>query len=226
VFSSRAIPGNEVAINRIINAMVARGVRVITDRDRLVHVSGHPRRDELREMYGWINPSIAVPVHGEAMHLAAHAELAADLGVPIVKVIGDGDVLRLAPGPVETVDEVEAGRIYRDGSLIGNLEAMGIPGRRRLSFAGHVAVAIVLDDRGEIAADPEIELTGLPLADRDGRPFQDSVMDSVNGALDSIPRPRRRDPEVVREAVRRAVRAGVASAWGKKPNCAVLVSVL
>jgi len=226
VFSSRAIPGNETAINRIINTMIARGVRVITDRDRLVHVSGHPRRDEMREMYGWIKPSIAVPVHGEAMHLAAHAELAADMGVPIVKVIGDGDVLRLAPGPVEKVDEVEAGRIYRDGTLIGNLEAMGVPGRRRLSFAGHVAVSVVLDNRGEIATDPEIELTGLPLADRDGRPFQESVMDSVLGALDSIPRARRRDPEVVREAVRRAVRAGVASAWGKKPNCAVLVSVL
>ncbi len=226
VFSSRAIPGNEVAINRIVNTMIARGVRVITDRDRLVHVSGHPRRDEMREMYEWIKPSIAVPVHGEAMHLAAHAELAREMGVPIVKVIGDGDVLRLAPGPVEKIDEVEAGRIYRDGSLIGNLEAMGVPGRRRLSFAGHVAVSVVLDSRGEIAVDPEIELTGLPLADRHGRPFQESVMDSVLGALGSIPRPRRRDPEVVREAVRRAVRAGVASAWGKKPNCAVLVSVL
>jgi ribonuclease J len=226
VFSSRAIPGNEVAINRIVNTMIARGVRVITDRDRLVHVSGHPRRDEMREMYGWIKPSIAVPVHGEAMHLAAHAELAVDMGVPTVKVIGNGDVLRLAPGPVDKIDEVEAGRIYRDGTLIGNLEAMGVPGRRRLSFAGHVAVSVVLDNRGELAADPEIELTGLPLANRDGRPFQESVMDSVLGALDSIPRPRRRDPEVVREAVRRAVRAGVASAWGKKPNCAVLVSVL
>ena len=87
VFSSRAIPGNEVAINRIVNSLIARGVRVITDRDRLVHVSGHPRRDELREMYGWIKPAIAVPVHGEAMHLAAHAELAVDMGVPI----GQGD---------------------------------------------------------------------------------------------------------------------------------------
>jgi ribonuclease J len=226
VFSSRTIPGNEVAVNRIMNTLVARGVRIVTDRERLVHVSGHPRRDEMREMYGWIKPAIAVPVHGEAMHLAAHAELAADMGVPIVKVIGDGDVLRLAPAPVEKVDEVEAGRLFRDGTLIGGLEGMGIPGRRRLAFAGHVAVSVVLDERGEVVAPPEVELTGLPLADRDGRPFQESVLDSVNGALDSIPRPRRRDPEVVREAVRRAVRAGVAAAWGKKPNCAVLVSVL
>jgi ribonuclease J len=226
VFSSRTIPGNEVAINRIVNSLVGRGVRVITDRDRLVHVSGHPRRDELRQMYEWLKPAIAVPVHGEAMHLAAHAELAAGLGVPAVRVIGNGDVLRLAPGPAEKVDEVEAGRIYRDGMLVGDVEAVGIPGRRRLAFAGHVAVSVVLDGRGDLAADPEIELTGLPLADRAGRAFEVAVMDAVLGTLDSIPRPRRRDPELVRDAVRRAVRAAVAAAWGKKPGCAVLVTVL
>lgn len=226
VFSSRAIPGNEIAINRITNALVRRGVKVVTDHDRLVHVSGHPRRDELREMYGFIRPQIAVPVHGEAMHLAAHAELARELGVPTVRVIGDGDVLRLAPGPVEVVDEVEAGRIYRDGTLIGTLEEMGVPARRRLAFNGHVAVSLVMDHRGEVLADPEVELTGLPLADRDGRTFVDRIRDTVDEAIGSIPRPRRRDPEVVREAVRRAVRANVAAGWGKKPNCAVLVSVL
>ncbi|MCB1502229.1 MAG: ribonuclease J [Bauldia sp.] len=226
VFSSRTIPGNEVAVNRIMNTLVSRGVRIITDSDRLVHVSGHPRRDEMREMYGLIRPRIAVPVHGEAMHLAAHAELARALGVPDVRVIGNGDVLRLAPGNPEVVDEVETGRLFRDGTLIGNLEAMGIPARRRLAFAGHVSVALVLDGRGDVLADPEVELTGLPIADRDGRPLLEAVRDSVDGAIDSIPRPRRRDPEVVREAVRRGVRAGVAAAWGKKPNCTVLVSVL
>ncbi len=226
VFSSRAIPGNEVAINRIMNTLVGRGVRIVTDRERLVHVSGHPRRDEMRELYGMIRPRISVPVHGEAMHLAAHAELARELGVPEVQVIANGDVLRLAPGPSAKVDEVESGRIYRDGTLIGGLEAMGIPARRRLAFNGHVAVSLVLDHRGEVLADPEVELTGLPLADRDGRPFIERIRDAVDDAIGSIPRPRRRDPEVVREAVRRAVRANVASAWGKKPNCAVLVSVL
>ena len=226
VFSSRAIPGNEVAINRIINAMVARGVRVITDRDALVHVSGHPRRDELREMYGWIKPQIAVPVHGEAMHLAAHAALAREMGVPEIRVIGNGDVLRLAPGPVEVVDEVEAGRIYRDGRLIRSLEQIGVPAPRPLPINGHIAIAIVMDHRGEILADPEVELTGLPEVDGEGRPFLERVLDAIDEALDSIPKPRRRDPEVVREAVRRAARGSVASAWGKKPNCTVLLSVL
>ena len=226
VFSSRVIPGNETAVNRIMNRLIARGVRVITDRDRLVHVSGHPRRDELREMYSWIRPAIAVPVHGEAMHLAAHADLARELGVPTVRVIANGTVLRLAPAPVVKVDEIEAGRIYRDGMLVGGLEAMGVPERRRLAFAGQVSVSLVLDQGGEVMADPEAALTGIPQADANGRSFEEMVLSAVDGALDSIPRPRRRDPELVREAVRRAVRASVAQAWGKKPNCAVLVTVL
>jgi ribonuclease J len=226
VFSSRAIPGNEVAINRIVNGLIIRGVKVITDRDRLVHVSGHPRREELRDMYRWVRPKVAVPVHGEAMHLAAHAGLAREMGVPTVLTISDGAIVRLAPEPAEVVDHIAAGRLYKDGRIIANLEATGIPERRRLSFAGQVSVAIALDDRGGIAADPDIELTGLPSEDAAGRPFDETVMNAVLGTLDSIPAPRRRDPEVVREALRRAVRAAVADIWGKKPNCTVFVMVV
>jgi ribonuclease J len=226
VFSSRAIPGNEVPINRIINALVARGVRVLTDRDRLVHVSGHPRREELRHLYGWVKPAIAVPVHGEAMHLAAHAELASELGVKTVLEIENGTMVRLAPGPATVVDEIATGRLYRDGRLIGDLEEMGIPARRRLAFAGHVGVAVVLDNKGEMLGDPEIALMGLPEEDSAGRPLAETVMNAALGAIDSIPRPRRRDPELVREAVRRAIRAEVAAVWGKKPNCTVFLSVV
>jgi ribonuclease J len=226
VFSSRAIPGNEVPINRIINGLIRRGIRVITDRDALVHVSGHPRRGELREMYGWVRPRIAVPVHGEPMHLAAHAELARGLGVPEVRIIADGAMLRLAPGRPEVIDNVEAGRLYKDGRLIGSLDEMGIAERRRLSFSGHVGVALVLSAKGELESDPEIMLSGLPLRDAAGRPLEEAVQAAVLGTLDSLPRARRRDPEVVREAVRRAVRASVAELWGKKPVCTVFVAVL
>jgi ribonuclease J len=226
VFSSRAIPGNEVPINRIINALTRQGVRVITDRDALVHVSGHPRRDEMRALYGWVKPRIAVPVHGEAAHLAAHAELARSLGVPIVMTIENGTVLRLAPNPVERVDAIEAGRLYKDGRLIGTLDALGIAERRRLSFSGHVGVALVVNGRGDLEADPEVQLTGIPIKDRAERAFEETVMSAIHGTLDSLPRPRRRDPEVVRDAVRRAVRAAVAEEWGKKPVCTVFVSVV
>ena len=226
VFSSRAIPGNEVAVNRIINRLTLRGVRVITDRDRLVHVSGHPRRDELREMYRWTRPRIAIPVHGEPMHLAAHAELARDMGVETVLTIMDGDIVRIAPGAAKKVDEIAAGRLYKDGSLIGDLEAVGATERRRLAFSGHAVVAIVLDAKGEMLVDPEIALLGLPSEDASGSSMREIVGSAVLGTMDSLPRPRRRDPEVVKEAIRRAVRAAVAEPWGKKPNCTVFVTVV
>ena len=176
-------------------------------------------------MYRWLKPRIAVPVHGEAMHLAAHADLARSLGVPTVFTIADGTMIRLAPSPGE-VDEVEAGRLYKDGMLIGDLESVGATDRRRLGFAGIAAISVVLDRNGEIEADPGIALIGLPRVDAAGRPMQETVMNAVLGALDSLPRARRRDRDVVREAVCRAVRAAVNELWGKKPNCTVLVTVL
>ena len=226
VFSSRTIPGNEVAVNAIINGLIERGVRVITDRDRLVHVSGHPRRDELRTLYQWLKPRLAIPVHGEALHLAAHASLAREQGVATVLTVENGAVVRLAPGPAEEIDSIEVGRLYKDGVLIGDLDAIGVPERRRLAFAGHVAVSVVLTTSGEVVLDPDIGLSGLPSQDAAGRPFEESIMAAVLGTLDSIPRARRRDPEVVREAIRRAVRGAVADAWGKKPICTVLVAVI
>jgi ribonuclease J len=226
VFSARAIPGNEADINRIINALVTRGVRVITDRDRLVHVSGHPRRDEMREMYAWLRPQIAIPVHGEPMHLAAHADLARDLGVPVVIETKDGAMIRLAPDPVEQVDQIDLNRLYKDGRLIGDLEAVGVAERRRVSFAGHVTVAVVMDARGELATDPDLELLGVPRSDIAGRALEEVAMDAVLDTIGSVPRPLRRDPEALAEAIRRAVRGAIAQAWGKKPICTVFVTVV
>ena len=226
VFSARAIPGNEAEINRIVNALTARGIRVITDRDRLVHVSGHPRRDEMREMYGWLKPRIAIPVHGEAMHLAAHADLARELGVATVVEVEDGVMTRLAPDPVDQVDEIEVNNLYKDGRLIADLEGIGVAARRRLSFAGHVAVSVVIDEKGSVRGDPEIELIGVPRFDGVGRPMEAVAMDAVLATLDSVPRPVRRDPDALGEAIRRAVRGTIAQAWGKKPICTVFVAVV
>jgi ribonuclease J len=226
VYSAREIPGNELDINHIINALIARGVRVVTDRERLVHVSGHPRRGEMREMYGWIRPRIAIPVHGEPMHLAAHADLARELGVETVLTVADGAIVRLAPGPAAVIDEIEAGRLYKDGKIIGELADVGVADRRKLSFAGHVAVSLVIDGKGNQAAEPAVALTGLPTRDAGGRPFEEIVLDAAVDTVESLPRPRRRDPDAVAEAVRRAVRGAVADAWGKKPICTVFVAVV
>jgi ribonuclease J len=224
IFSSRVIPGNEKAILEIKNGLIDQGVTVIEDTDALVHVSGHPRRNELKRMYEWVRPRIAVPVHGEVAHLTAHAELARAAGVGDVPRVRDGDMVRLWPGRAEVIDQVPFGRVYRDGKLIGGDEAMGIRERRKLSFAGLVAVNVVLDDGYEMAGDPDLEALGLPERNAAGENFEELLIDAAAGAIDSIPRQRRRDLDLVSDAVRRAVRAAANEAWGKKPMVTVFVT--
>jgi len=224
IYSSRVIPGNEKAILITKNLLIEQGVKVIEDGDALVHVSGHPRRNELKQMYEWVKPRILVPVHGEAAHLVAHGSLAAMSGIPEVVQVRNGDMLRLAPGPAEIIDQVPFGRIFKDGKVVGTDEEVGVRDRRKLSFAGHVAVNVVLDDRYELAGDPDLVAIGLPQSDSSGEPMEEIMLDAAVGAVLSIPRANRRDLDLVGEAVRRAVRASANDAWGKKPAVTVFVT--
>jgi ribonuclease J len=226
IFSSRTIPGNEKAVSRVINGLVTQGVEVITDRSHLVHVSGHPRRAELLDMIGWVRPKILIPAHGEALHLAEHAKLARGAGVPQVFTCRNGDLVRLAPGPAEIVDEIPVGRVYKDGTLLIDAEGPTVTARRRLSFAGIVTIALALSETGALVADPEIELIGIPPSDASGRPMHEIAREAVEEAFETLPKPRRRDPDQVAEAVRRAVRGAIAQRWNKKPICHVHVLVV
>ena len=223
IFSSRTIPGNEKEVGRIINTLTRRGIDVITDRTELVHVSGHPRRAELAAMYQWTRPRIAVPAHGEDLHLSEHAAFAKAQGVPEVVRARNGSIVRLAPGPAEIVDQAPTGRLYKDGDIVIGMDDRALPERRKLSFTGIVSVAIAIDERGEIAGDPIVEVMGLPAQTRQGASIPDIVADAVGDVLDNLPRARRRDPEAVEQAVVRAIRGTVQQAWGKKPACHVLV---
>lgn len=224
VFSSRTIPGNEKPILEIKNQLIEQGIRIIEDSDALVHVSGHPRRNELRKMYEWTRPQIGVPVHGEAAHLVAQGSLMSEGGIKQVAQVRDGDMLRLAPGAAEILGKVPFGRVYKDGRLIGDDEAMGIRDRRKLSFAGHVAMNVVLDERYELAGDPDIVAIGVAAANAKGDDLEDLMLDAAIGAFESIPRQRRKDLDLVQESVRRAVRAAANEAWGKKPLVTVFVT--
>jgi ribonuclease J len=223
IFSSRPIPGNERAINTIINALVDMGVEVITDRDALVHTSGHPRRHELRQLYDWSKPQIVIPVHGEALHLHEQAKLARAAGVPQVVEARNGQLIRLAPGRAERLDSVGHGRLYRDGRLLVTHERSRVPERRRLGFAGVVSVAIVLTDSGDIPEDPTVSLIGVPDSDAAEQSLRHIAENAVDDVLDSLPKSRRRDAEAVRDSVWRAVRAAIEAAWGKKPQTIVHV---
>lgn len=224
VFSSRAIPGNEKAILEIKNGLIEQGVHIITDSDALVHVSGHPRRNELLKMYEWVRPQMLVPVHGEAAHLVAQKELALQAGIPAVPHVRNGDILRIAPGPAEVIDQAPFGRVYKDGKLVGDIEEMGIADRKKLAYVGHVAVSVLLDSRYDFLGDPDVVPFGLPEFDDEGESMEDTLYDAVLGAVESIPRSRRKDLETVREAVRRAVRSTANEAWGKKPVVTVFLT--
>ncbi|MDH7785211.1 ribonuclease J [Ochrobactrum sp. 19YEA23] len=224
IYSSRAIPGNEKAILDIKNRLIDRGVKIIGDDDALVHVSGHPRRSELKRMYSWVRPQILVPVHGEAAHLVAQGSLGAMEGIGQVAQIRNGDVLRLAPGKAEIVDEAPIGRIYKDGKLIGDEEEIGMVERRKLAYVGHVAVSILLDREHKLLDEPDLVTFGLPEEDGQGELMEDTLLDAVVEAVESIPRVRRKDVELVRESARRAVRAAANQTWGKKPVVTVFVN--
>ncbi|HEX3944455.1 MAG TPA: ribonuclease J [Rhizomicrobium sp.] len=210
IFSSRIIPGNEIGIHALHNKLAALGVEVLTVEDHFVHVSGHPARDELAEMYRWVRPQIAVPVHGELRHMAEHARLAKSLQVPQAVVVENGQMLRLAPGRAEIVDEVPAGRLFLDGRIRVQEGEGFARARRAMAFAGFIAITLVLDQRGRVAADPAIFFEGIP--DRVHPPVREAVAETTRRYNS-----RSGKEQDLAENVRRAARRAAANAWGKKP---------
>jgi ribonuclease J len=225
IFSSRTIPGNEKAVGRIQNGLARNGCEIVTDGEALVHVSGHPRRDELRQMYRWMRPKIAVPMHGEARHLKAQAELAREMGVKTVFTLTDGEILRLAPDPA-VIDDAPVGRLFRDGRLLVSESDGPVRERRKLSIVGVVVVSLVVSRKGALIGEPLAVLDGVPAENAQGDSMLDIVLDAVEGTMRSIPEKHRKNPESLAESVRRSVRAAVNEAWGKKPICKVLVNVV
>ena len=226
IFSSRTIPGNEKAVGRIQNGLARIGCDILTDNEALVHVSGHPRRDELRQMYRWMRPKIVVPMHGEARHLKAQAELAREMGVPYLFTLTDGEILRIAPDPA-VIDDAPVGRLFRDGRLL-------VPDARRTGARAAQAV-----DRRRRHRQPRRIAQGRGAGRSAGhhrrRPgartprattCSTSCSTPSTGRCARSPQKNRKNPESLAESVRRAVRAAVNEAWGKKPICKVLVNVV
>jgi ribonuclease J len=223
IFSSRTIPGNEKAVGKIINAFVSAGVEIITDRHALVHVSGHPRRAEVARMYGWLRPKMAVPAHGEALHLSEHVAFARAQGVPQVRRAFNGDLVRFAPGDLETIGKIDHGKRLKDGDILLPVSQECVGQRRRLSFAGVVSIAIALTPKGEMAGDPDVMIAGLPERTREGAGFDAIIDAAIFEAFEGLPRAKRRDADFLSSAIERTVRASVGAVWGKKPQVHALV---
>jgi ribonuclease J len=216
LFSSRQIPGNEIAIGRIQNRLAERNIVLVTDRQSPIHVSGHPGRPELEALYSWIRPEILVPVHGEVRHMREQARLGLASGIPAAVFQKNGDLVRLAPGAPGKIDEVRAGRLLLDGDMIVPADGDAVVMRRRLSMAGVVSVAV--SSTGEV----QVEASGLPL-DVERQAFLDETRRDVETALASA-RKGRVEPDRRREAVRLAARRAATRWTGKKPQVLVMIA--
>lgn len=221
IFSSREIPGNEVAIARLQNQLAELGCTIITARDvDDIHASGHPNRDELIQMYQWIRPKIAVPVHGEARHLLANAEIAQECQVPHTLAPMNGDVIRLAEDGATIVDEVYAGRLVLDGNRLVPSDSQAVRERRQLAWNGCVVVSLAVDRDGVLAADPDVTVFGL--YDEDA-PVLEDLVDVATDAVERTGRRDRREDNGLGEAVRIAVRRALQKLTGKRPPVRVIV---
>ncbi|HEX8307338.1 MAG TPA: ribonuclease J [Allosphingosinicella sp.] len=218
VFSSKQIPGNEIAIGRIQNELAARGIRMITDRQANVHVSGHPGRPELAAMYGWIRPEIIVPVHGEMRHLAEHDRFARSKGVPKGIVQKNGDVVRLSPDGPKKLGEERVGRLILDGDVILAADGPTMNERRKIASFGTITVALALNDRDRLVGDVQVALEGIPV-EEDREAFVEEAADAASeAALKGAA-----SEDKLREAVRLAVRRCATEWTGKKPVVDVLL---
>jgi ribonuclease J len=215
IFSSRMIPGNERAIGRIQNSLSRRGIEVVTEAEHFVHVSGHPARDELTRMYQIIRPKVAIPVHGEARHLIAHAKLAEDCQVPQSLVAENGDMVRLGPGAVKVIDRVDTGRLGIDGKNLVPLESDSFRTRLRMTYSGAAVATVVLDRNGRLLAPPQLTIHGL--LDDQSDLVTGAVAEAVERAVKALSTEQRREDEIVREASRVAIRRAISASHGKKP---------
>jgi ribonuclease J len=217
IFSSKQIPGNEIAIGRIQNEFAGKGIEMITDRQAPIHVSGHPGRPELASMFDWIRPEIIVPVHGEMRHMMEHARFARTRGIPHGIVQKNGDVVRLAPDGPEKIGEEQVGRFVLDGDVILPADGNTMNERRRLAFGGLISVAVPLNFDDAIAGDVEIDLQGIPV-EEDREAFLEAACAAASDAV----RKSNGSEDRLREEVRLAVRRTATEWTGKKPVVSVL----
>ena len=213
IYSSRMIPGNERSIGDVQDALVRRGVRVLTDDDHMVHVSGHPAREELRRLYELVRPKFSVPTHGEWRHLSAHAALAQELGVKPI-LLEDGDILQLTPGVPEVVDSAPVGKLVLDGARLVPLSGGVLGARRRMLFNGVVIASFAVDEQGKVRGTPKVSAPGLLEAeDPDTARIAAELADAISG----LPPALRREDAPLMDAAKAALRRALGKRLQKRP---------
>jgi ribonuclease J len=217
IFSSREIPGNERSIGRVQNALAKQGVKIITEHEEFVHVSGHPSRDDLRRLYDWVKPPLLVPIHGESRHLLEHRRFAEESGIPATAVAENGEVLRLAPGAPEIIDHVPAGRFGVDGKRLIPVGGEVLRARKRIGLGGVAVATLVMNGKGQLIDEPQLSAPGVfDEEGADSRQF-DLAIDAMEEAVLALSPRARKDDDAVEEAALRALRRALNEATGKRP---------
>jgi ribonuclease J len=222
IFSARVIPGNDRAVDRIKNRLYAKGVNVITDREAPIHVSGHPYREELKQLYAWTRPKICIPVHGERMQQEKHADLARECGVSDALIPANGDVMELTKNGGRFVARVQNGILAIEGGRIVAIDHEAILTRRRIMYNGSAVVTVVMDSRGNLLADPKI--TAMGLLDETSAHDADILAGAEKNIAETIrnlSKDRRADDEALTEAVRVAARRFFSERFDRKPQTRV-----
>ena len=222
IFSSRTIPGNDRAVDRIKNRFLINGVNVISDRDAPIHVSGHPYRDELKQLYAWVKPKSVIPVHGEHMQQEKHADLARECGVPETFIPVNGDVIEITKEGLRPVGEVKSGILAIEGNRIVQVDNEAILTRKRMMFNGSAVVTVVMDGRGNLVADPRITALGLldETSDQD-TPHLAAAEAEVAKALQNMPKSLRGSDDEVTELIRVTARRFFNERFDRKPQTRV-----
>lgn len=214
IFSSRVIPGNELAIAALQKRLLMSGCTIITDREKLVHVSGHPAQDSMKKLYDYLKPQIAIPVHGEPMYIVEHKKLAEKWGAGMSIIVEEGDVLELNDGDPEIIGEVPVGCLAVDGKKIVSLGSDVLKKRRKMIEGGTVVGTIVVDQKGQILGEPQISSFGL----LDTNPEDlEKLVQLIKMHVDELPTDQKQDDSLVKEAVRLTVRRFITEQFGKKP---------
>lgn len=222
IFSSKIIPGNEVSLGQLFNDLSEKKIAIITEKDHFVHVSGHPSRAELKQMYEWVRPRVAIPVHGEGRHLMKHAKFARSLGVEHSLAPKNGDIIEITKEGAMVVDEAPVGRLVLDGDMVQQAHSLAIADRRRASQQGFVTAAIVVGDDGSVIADPQLAILGLPSDAPDI--LYDQLLEAIERAIDGMPLKKRMNDDRIEESVRIAIRRVCRAKMGKNPGVATLIT--
>ncbi len=218
IYSSKIIPGNGKAIFKVQNMFAGDGIEIVTEKDRPIHVSGHPYRDELVQMYQWVKPKISIPVHGERRHLMEHAALAKAEGIQYAHAPSNGEMIKLSDEGAEVVDIVPSGRLHVDGNEIVKAGDNGLRLRRRMSFAGHITVSLVISSKGRLVSGPDPRISGFPEGENGEllEDMLDDIADLAEESFASLSKNARRDEDQVEDRIASSIKRHINRLTGKR----------